>query len=73
MERMEQELTALRQSQEEEKRVQDGYGRKECQAVAFLEDEELTEDMKEKLIEKVIVYSGDRIEIVWKFEGRLNN
>ena len=39
----------------------------------YLEEEELTEDMKEKLIEKVIVYPGDRIEIVWKFEGRLNN
>ena len=36
--------------------------------MAFLEEEELTEDMKEKLIEKVIVYPGSRIEIVWKYE-----
>lgn len=41
--------------------------------MAFLEEEELTEDMKEKLIEKVIVYPGNRIEIVWKFKGHLNN
>ena len=27
----------------------------------------LTEDMKEKLIEKVVVYTGNRIEITWKF------
>ena len=47
--------------------------RKADQAMAFLEEEELTEDMKEKLIEKVIVYPGNRIEIVWKFEGHLNN
>lgn len=41
--------------------------------MAFLEEEELTEDMKDKLIEKVVVYPGNRIEIVWKFEGHLNN
>ena len=35
--------------------------------MGFLEEDELTEDMKEKLIEKVIVYPGNRIEIVWKF------
>ncbi len=31
------------------------------------------QDMKEKLIEKVVVYPGNRIEIVWKFERHLNN
>ncbi len=72
MEKMEEELAALRQTQEEE-REQEGSQRKADQAMAFLEEEELTEDMKEKLIEKVIVYPGDRIEIVWKFEGHLNN
>lgn len=73
MEKLEQELAALRQAQEEEETEQQGSERKADQAMAFLEEEELTEDMKEKLIEKVIVYPGDRIEIVWKFEGRLNN
>ena len=39
--------------------------------MAFLEDEELTEDMKEKLIEKVIIYPNERMEIVWKFEEQV--
>ncbi len=33
-----------------------------------MEEEELTGDMKDKLIEKVITYPGERMEIVWKFE-----
>ncbi len=73
MEKMEEELAALRQVQEEEETEQQGPERKADQAMAFLEEEELTEEMKEKLIEKVIVYPGDRIEIVWKFEGCFNN
>ncbi len=68
MERMEEEVTALRQLQGAETR-QEGSERKADQAMAFLEEEELTEDMKEKLIEKVIVYPANRIEIVWKFGG----
>jgi uncharacterized cupredoxin-like copper-binding protein len=39
----------------------------------FLEEEELTEDMKEKLIERVVVYPENRIEIVWKFKEHLEN
>lgn len=73
MEKMEEELAALRQAQEEEEAEQEGSQRKADQAMAFLEEKELTEDMKEKLIEKVIVYPGDRIEIVWKFEGHSTN
>lgn len=73
MEQMKEELAALRQAQEEEQTEQEGSQRKADQAMAFLEEEELKEDMKEKLIEKVIVYPGSRIEIVWKFEGHLNN
>lgn len=46
MERMEGELAALRQAQEEEEAAQEGSERKACQAMAFLEDDELTEDMK---------------------------
>ncbi len=63
MEQMEEEFAALRQAQEEEKTEQEGSQRKADQAMAFLEEEELTEDMKEKLIEKVIVYPSNRIEI----------
>lgn len=73
MKKLEEELAALRQAQEEEESEQEGSGRKAEQAMAFLEEEELTEDMKDKLIEKVVVYPGDRIEIVWKFEGYLDN
>ena len=73
MERMEGELAALKQTQEAEESAQNGSMRKAEQAVAFLEEEELTEDMKEKLIEKVVVYPGNRIEIVWRFGEHLEN
>ena len=69
MERMEEELAALRHTQEED--LQHGSRRKADQAMAFLEEEELTEDMKEKLIERVLVYPESRIEIVWKFGEHL--
>ena len=71
MERMEAELAALKQTQEAEENVQDGSRRKAEQALMFLEEDELTEDMKEKLIEKVVVYPGNRIEIVWGFKEHL--
>ena len=73
MERMEEELAALKQTQEAEESIQGGTKRKAEQAVAFLEEDELTEDMKEKLIEKVVVYPGNRIEILWRFREHLEN
>lgn len=45
-----------RQAQEDDEIEQEGSQREADQAMIFLEKEELTEDMKEKLIEKVIVY-----------------
>lgn len=69
MERMEEELAALRQRQEEEQEVQQDSGRNAAEALAFLEENELTEDMKDKLIEKVLVYAEGRLEIKWKFES----
>ena len=71
MERMEEELVLLKQTQEAEESAQDGAKKKVEQAVIFFEANELTEDMKENLIEKVIVYSGNRIEIVWKFRKHM--
>ena len=68
IEKLEEELAVLRQAKEEENK-EEGSERQVDQAMAFLEEEELTEDMKEKLIEKVIVYPENRIEIVWKFGG----
>ena len=35
--------------------------------MGFLEEDELIEDMKDKLIEKVLVYAEGKIEVVWKF------
>lgn len=72
MERMEEELLMLRQVQEKEENEREGSGKKVDYAMAFLDEEELTEDMKEKLIEKVMVYPGEKIEIVWRFEGGEN-
>ena len=57
MERMEAELAALKQTQEAEESAQDGSKRKAEQVMLFLEEDELTEDMKEKLIEKVCLDS----------------
>ena len=67
MEHMEEELAALRQRQEEEKAVQRDSGKNVAEALVFLEENELTEDMKDKLIEKVLVFEEGRIEVVWKF------
>lgn len=67
MERMEEELAALRQRQKEEQEKQQDSGRNVSEALMFLEENELTEDMKDKLIEKVLVYEEGRIEVVWKF------
>lgn len=71
MERMEVELAALRQRQKEEKEVQQNSGRNVAEGLVFLEEDELTEDMKDKLIEKVKVYAEGRIEVVWKFEDNV--
>ena len=73
MERMEAELERLRQAQEEKKMKREDSKRRVNQVIAFLGEEELTEDMKEKLIEKVIVYPENRVEIVWKFGGHDTN
>lgn len=69
MERMEEELASLRQAQEREENEREAFGKKAGYAMAFQDEEELTEDMKEKMIEKVVVYPGERIEIVWRFDG----
>lgn len=73
MERMAEKLAALKQTQEAEESALDGSMRKAKQALMFLEEDELTEDMKEKLIEKVVIYPGNRIEIVWRFKEHLEN
>ena len=41
--------------------------------MCYAEQMELTEEIKEKLIDKVKVYSNNRIEIYWKFESGFSN
>lgn len=41
--------------------------------MCYAEQMELTEEIKEKLIDKVKVYSNNRIEIYWKFESGFPN
>lgn len=37
-------------------------------AISYLESDVLTEEMKETLIDKVIVFPENRIEIVWAYK-----
>lgn len=72
MQRMEEGLAVLRQKQEEEKEVQQDSGRNVTEALIFLEGKEPTVDMKDKLIEKVVVYAYRRIDVVWRYVKKLN-
>ncbi len=51
--------------------MQQGSGKNVTKALVFLEENELTEDMKDKLIEKVMVYAEGWIEVVWMFGGNV--
>ena len=66
IERMEKELADLIRIRKEEADKREISAWKTDQAMTFLDGEEPTEEMKEKLIEKVMVSPGNRIEIVWK-------
>ena len=74
--RHEEELGRLESRMDELKREQEAQwegDRKEkeraSQLAGFAGQMELTEEIKEKLIDKVKVYSDNRIEICWKFEA----
>ena len=56
---MERELAALRQKQEKEQ----DFSRIVEETLVFLEEDELTEDVKDKFIDNVIVYEEERIEV----------
>lgn len=47
--------------------MQQDSSRNVAEVLAFWDEDELTEDVKDKLIEKVLVYAEGRIEVVWKF------
>ena len=71
--KLEQRLDELQSSKNE----QDERSRQErkhaSQLMCYAEQMELTEEIKEKLIDKVKVYSNNRIEIYWKFESGFSN
>lgn len=67
---LESELDALYLLQEREGNCK-RYEETLDEAMMFLNDEKLTENMKEKFIDKVFVYPGNKFEIIWKFD--LNN
>lgn len=66
IEKLEAKLLSLRQ--EEEQGEESGDMRQTAEIMsAYQECSELTEGMKENLIEKVFVFEGGRIEIVWSY------
>lgn len=71
--KLEQRLDELQSSKNE----QDERSRQEqkhaSQLMCYAEQMELTEEIKENLIDKVKVYSNNRIEIYWKFESGFSN
>lgn len=67
--KLEQRIGELKK--EQEMRNETGRQEKERgdQLHIFADQMELTEEVKEKLIDKVKVYADNRIEICWKFEA----
>ena len=70
-EKLEARLTSLRQEEEQGEESGDRQQIAEIM-LAYQECNELTEGMKENLIDKVFVYEGGRIEIVWNYRDGLN-
>lgn len=70
--RLREEHDRMDELKKEQEAQQEG-DRKEKERVSqlarFARQMELTEEIKEKLIDKVKVYSDNRIEICWKFEA----
>lgn len=67
--KLEQRLDELQNSREEQDVRSQQKRNQVSQLMCYAEQMELTEEIKEKLIDKVKVYSNNRIEIYWKFEG----
>lgn len=65
-EKLEAMLSSLRQEEEQGEKSGDMWQVAEVMS-AYRECSELTEGMKENLIDKVFVYEGGRIEVVWKY------
>jgi len=67
--KLEQRLDELQGSINEQDERSRQKRKHASQLMCFAEQMELTEEIKEKLIDKVKVYSNNRIEIYWKFES----
>ncbi|MDE7203185.1 MAG: recombinase family protein, partial [Lachnospiraceae bacterium] len=72
-EKLEQRLDELQSSQKEQNERSQQEREQASQLMCYAEQMELTEEIKEKLIDKVKVYSNIRIEIYWKFESGFSN
>ena len=67
--KLEQRLDELQSSKNEQDERAQQEQKHTSQLMCYAEQMELTEEIKEKLIDKVKVYSNNRIEIYWKFES----
>lgn len=71
--KLEQKLHELQSKQELQQDNEQQAERNISQLRCYAEQLELTEEIKEKLIDKVNVYSDNRIEICWSFESGFFN
>ncbi len=67
--RLEQRLHELQSRQNLQQESNQQAEKNISQLLCYANQMELTEEIKEKLIDKVKVYSYNRIEICWKFES----
>ncbi len=67
--RLEQRLHELQSRQNLQQESNQQAEKNISQLLCYANQMELTEEIKEKLIDKVKVYSDNRIEICWKFES----
>lgn len=70
---LEDHLKELQVKQKRQQGKRQEAKEKYYQSLAFMEQEDLTEEMKEKLIDKVLVYPDNRIEIHWAFESSFDS
>lgn len=70
---LEQRLDELQSGRKEQNETSCQEKMQASQLICYAEQMELTEEIREKLIDKVKVYSNNRIEIYWKFESGFSN
>lgn len=65
IEKLKQTLVSIGLQQESAQQIEKNISQLNC----YADQMELTEEIKEKLIDKVNVYSDNRIEICWSFDS----